>query len=108
MWWMETIIKERLEKQNAGWSRRKSLCFWFVGIQVRISHMWFHIYIYIYIFLPFSYFLMVCFNVKGDTVGSLAADTEREVSWGLRCLLGINCCESKREGGYWAEGKFRA
>ena len=65
-------------------------------------------YIYIYIFLPFSYFLMVCFNVKGDTVGSLAADTEREVSWGLRCLLGINCCESKREGGYRAEGKFRA
>ena len=51
---------------------------------------------------------MVCFNVKGDTVGSLAADTEREVSWGLRCLLGINCCESKREGGYRAEGKFRA
>lgn len=32
-------------------------------------------------------------------LGSLAADTETEVGWGLRCLVGINCCGSKCEGG---------
>ena len=37
-------------------------------------------------------------------LGSLAADTEREVGWGLRCLLGINCCESKCEGGIGQRG----
>lgn len=80
------------------------LCLWFVGIQVRISHMWFHIYI----FLLFSYFLMVCFNVKGDTVGFFGS-RHWEGGWlGSKMFVRDQLLWKQVWRGDWAEGKFRA
>lgn len=53
MWWMETIIKERLEKQSAGWSRRKSA----VPLVYRNSGEDFpHVVSYIYIASVFLFY----------------------------------------------------